>query len=225
MVLKQINLRVESGQRVGVVGRTGAGKSSLTLALFRLLEPSDGTIFIDSVDISKLGLYELRSKLTIIPQDPVLFTGNLRINLDPFDKYSDEEIWSALDLAHLKTFVTSLSEGLNYSITEGGNNLSVGQKQLVCLARALLRRSRILVLDEATAAIDVETDELIQETIRKEFKDCTIVTIAHRLNTILDYDMILVMDDGRVCEYNSPKVLLSNANSMFYGMAKDAELI
>jgi ABC-type multidrug transport system fused ATPase/permease subunit len=175
LVLKQITLRVESGQRVGVVGRTGAGKSSLTLALFRLLEPSDGTIFIDSVDISKLGLYELRSKLTIIPQDPVLFTGNSRINLDPFDKYSDEEIWSALDLVHLKTFVSSLSEGLNYSIIEGENNLSLGQKQLVCSSRALLRRSRILVLDEANAAIDIETDELIKETICKEFKDCTFV--------------------------------------------------
>jgi len=216
---------VEPGQRVGVVGRTGAGKSSLTLALFRLIEPSDGTIFIDSVDIAKLGLYELRSKLTIIPQDPVLFTGNLRVNLDPFDLYSDQEIWSALELAHLKNFVSSLSEGLNYSITEGGNNLSVGQKQLVCFARALLRRSRILVLDEATAAIDVETDELIQETIRKKIKDCTIITITHRLDTILDYDIILVMDNGTIIEYDSPKALLENCDSMFCAMAKDAELV
>lgn len=224
-MLKQIDCQIESGQRVGVVGRTGAGKSSLTLALFRLIEPSSGTISIDSVDISKIGLYELRSKLTIIPQDPVLFTGTLRVNLDPFESYSDEQIWTALELAHLKTFVSSLPQQLNHQISEGGGNLSVGQKQLVCLSRALLRRSRILVLDEATAAVDVETDDLIQETIRKEFKDCTIVTIAHRLNTILDYDMILVMDSGVIREYDSPKALLEDPDSIFYSMAKDAGLV
>ena len=224
-MLKQIDLKINSGQRVGIVGRTGAGKSSLTLALFRLIEPSSGTILIDSVDISKLGLYELRSRLTIIPQDPILFTGSLRNNLDPFEKYSDDQVWTALELAHLKTFVSSLAQQLNHPISEGGGNLSVGQKQLVCLARALLRRSRILVLDEATAAVDVETDDLIQSTIRNEFTDCTIVTIAHRLNTILDYDMIVVMDNGIVSEYDSPKALLEDSDSHFFKMAKDAGLV
>ena len=207
------------------VGRTGAGKSSLTLALFRLIEPTDGTIYIDNVDITKLGLYDLRSRLTIIPQDPVLFTGTLRLNLDPFEKYTDNEIWTALELAHLKTFVSSLESGLSHSVTEGGDNLSVGQKQLICLSRALLRKSRIIVLDEATAAVDIETDELIQLTIRKEFKDCTIVTIAHRLNTIMDYDRVLVMDNGQIAEYDTPHALLSDSKSIFYSMAKDAGII
>lgn len=155
MVLKKITLEVKSNEKVGIVGRTGAGKSSLTLALFRLVEPADGTIFIDNVDIRELGLYDLRSRLTIIPQDPVLFTGTLRLNLDPFDQYSDTEIWRALESSHLKSFVDTLEKGLSHEISEGGENLSVGQKQLVCLARALLRKSKILVLDEATAGMIV----------------------------------------------------------------------
>ena len=207
------------------VGRTGAGKSSLTLALFRIVEPVDGTIIIDNIDITKLGLYDLRSRLTIIPQDPVLFTGTLRLNLDPFNVHSDEEIWSSLELAHLKQFVSSLDDGLNHSISEGGENLSVGQKQLVCLARALLKDSRIIVLDEATAAVDIETDELIQETIRKQFTNCTIITIAHRLNTVIDYDKIMVLSKGQIIEYDLPQNLLQNQNSVFHSMAKDAKLI
>ena len=207
------------------MGRTGAGKSSLTLALFRIVEPVDGTIIIDNIDITKLGLYDLRSRLTIIPQDPVLFTGTLRLNLDPFNVHSDEEIWSSLELAHLKQFVSSLDDGLNHSISEGGENLSVGQKQLVCLARALLKDSRIIVLDEATAAVDIETDELIQETIRKQFTNCTIITIAHRLNTVIDYDKIMVLSKGQIIEYDLPQNLLQNQNSVFHSMAKDAKLI
>jgi ATP-binding cassette subfamily C (CFTR/MRP) protein 1 len=223
--LKEISFNVNPGERVGVVGRTGAGKSSLTLALFRIIEAVKGSIYIDGIEISKLGLYDLRSRLTIIPQDPVLFTGTLRLNLDPFEKHSDQEIWQSLELAHLKAFVSSLEAGLSHNVSEGGDNLSVGQKQLICLARALLRKSKVIVLDEATAAVDIETDELIQTTIRKEFNDCTIITIAHRLNTILDYDRVLVMDRGEVAEYDSPQAFLKNTNSIFYSMAKDAGLV
>ena len=222
LVLKKISFEIRGGHRVGVVGRTGAGKSSLTLALFRLIEPVDGHIYIDGLDISQLGLYDLRSRITIIPQDPVLFTGTLRLNLDPFEKHTDADLWTALELAHLKPFIESLEEGLSHPVSEGGDNLSVGQKQLICLARALLRKSKVIVLDEATAAVDIETDELIQKTIRQEFNDCTIVTIAHRLNTILDYDRVLVMSRGEIAEYDSPSVLLNDNKSIFYSMAKDS---
>ncbi|OTF83112.1 hypothetical protein BLA29_009229, partial [Euroglyphus maynei] len=195
LVLKNITAIIEPSEKIGIVGRTGAGKSSLTLALFRLIEPANGCIRIDGIDISKIGLHQLRNRLTIIPQDPVLFSGTLRTNLDPFSDFTDDQIWRCLELAHLKQFTLSLDGQLEYEISESGSNLSVGQRQLVCLARALLRKTKILVLDEATAAVDMETDSLIQQTIRKSFMDCTILTIAHRLNTIMDSDRILVLDD------------------------------
>uniref|UniRef100_A0A8B9S070 ABC-type glutathione-S-conjugate transporter n=1 Tax=Accipiter nisus TaxID=211598 RepID=A0A8B9S070_9AVES len=221
LVLQGITCNIGSTEKVGVVGRTGAGKSSLTNCLFRVLEAAGGTIIIDEVDIATIGLHDLRQNLTIIPQDPVLFSGTLRMNLDPFDQYTDEEVWKALELAHLKTYVQDLPEGLLHLVSEAGENLSVGQRQLVCLARALLRKAKILILDEATAAVDLETDHLIQTTIRSEFADCTVLTIAHRLHTIMDSNRVMVLQAGRIVEYDSPEELLKK-HGVFSAMAKDA---
>ncbi|KAG1670803.1 Multidrug resistance-associated protein 1 [Nymphon striatum] len=222
LVLKGISFQTKPGEKIGVCGRTGAGKSSLTLALFRIIEATSGDIILDTVNISKIGLHDLRSRLTIIPQDPILFTGNLRFNLDPLKEHTDDEIWHALELSHLKNFVLSLDGCLDSTVSEGGGNISVGQRQLVCLARALLRQTKVLILDEATAAVDLQTDDFIQETIRKQFHDCTIITIAHRLNTIMDSSRILVLSDGEIVESNTPSALLENKDSIFYGMVKDA---
>ncbi|XP_029933185.1 canalicular multispecific organic anion transporter 2 isoform X1 [Myripristis murdjan] len=223
LVLKNLTLSVKGGEKIGIVGRTGAGKSSMTLCLFRLLEAAGGEITIDEVKIADIGLHDLRSKLTIIPQEPVLFSGTLRMNLDPFERYSDEEVWKALEHSHLHKFVSSQSAKLELECSEGGENLSVGQRQLVCLARALLRKTRILILDEATAAIDLETDDLIQSTIRTQFEDCTVFTIAHRLNTIMDYTRVLVLDKGQIAEFDTPANLITK-RGIFYNMAKDAGL-
>ncbi|XP_004685060.1 PREDICTED: canalicular multispecific organic anion transporter 2 [Condylura cristata] len=223
LVLKDLTLQVHGGEKVGIVGRTGAGKSSMTLCLFRILEAAEGEILIDGLNVASIGLHDLRSQLTIIPQDPVLFSGTLRMNLDPFGKYSEEDIWQALELSHLRDFVSSQPAGLDFQCSEGGENLSIGQRQLVCLARALLRKSRILVLDEATAAIDLETDNLIQANIRTQFAACTVLTIAHRLHTIMDYTRVLVLDKGLVAEFDSPTNLIA-AKGIFYGMARDAGL-
>ena len=225
LVLDSVSFEVKGGERVGIVGRTGAGKSSLTMALFRLIEPSSGKILIDGVDISTLGLHDLRSQIIIIPQDPVLFSGSLRMNLDPFNDCTDEQIWSALKLSHLYDFINGLNEGISFLISEGGENLSVGQRQLVCLARALLKKSKILVLDEATAAVDPETDELIQNTIRSEFRDCTILTIAHRINTIIDYDRIIVLDKGKLTEFDTIPSLLQDKQGIFHSLVQEAGLI
>ncbi|XP_063922502.1 multidrug resistance-associated protein 1 isoform X5 [Zophobas morio] len=224
LVLKGVNFSIQGGEKVGIVGRTGAGKSSLTLALFRIIEAAEGEILIDGVNIAGLGLHTLRSRLTIIPQDAVLFSGSLRMNLDPFDKHTDEEVWTALEHAHLKSFVKGLTAGLYHEVSEGGENLSVGQRQLICLSRALLRKTKVLVLDEATAAVDLETDDLIQRTIRSEFKDCTVLTIAHRLNTIMDSDRVIVLDQGKIVEFDSPPNLLKQHQSVFHSMCKDAGL-
>uniref|UniRef100_A0A3B1IRS1 ATP binding cassette subfamily C member 3 n=1 Tax=Astyanax mexicanus TaxID=7994 RepID=A0A3B1IRS1_ASTMX len=223
LVLRNISLRVKGGEKIGIVGRTGAGKSSMTLCLFRLLEAAGGEITIDGVKIKEIGLHDLRSKLTIIPQEPVLFSGTLRMNLDPFEKYSDDDMWNALTLSHLHKFVSNQPAKLALECSEGGENLSVGQRQLICLARALLRKTRILILDEATAAIDLETDDLIQSTIRTQFEDCTVFTIAHRLNTIMDYTRILVLDKGQIAEFDTPVNLIAQ-KGIFYSMAKDAGL-
>lgn len=224
LVLKGISMEIQGQEKIGICGRTGAGKSSFTLALFRILEADSGEIRIDGQDISKIGLHALRSRITIIPQDPVLFTGDLRFNLDPTGLHSDSSLWSALEHAHLKSHISSLKDGLDHEINEGGENFSVGQRQLICLARALLRKTKILIMDEATAAVDLATDDLIQATIRREFKDCTVITIAHRLNTIMDCDRIAVFNQGEVAEYAPPRDLLSIDNSALSLMAKDAGL-
>ncbi|XP_055588089.1 ATP-binding cassette sub-family C member 4-like [Uranotaenia lowii] len=206
-VLKDLSFVIQSNEKIGVVGRTGAGKSSLIQALFRLA-PFEGAIEIDDIDTKTLGLKDLRSKISIIPQDPILFSGTLRSNLDPFEEKSDEELWNALEQVELKESVSSLAGGLECKMSDGGSNFSMGQRQLVCLARAILRNNKILVLDEATANVDPETDKLIQNTIRQKFSDCTVLTIAHRLHTVMDSDRVLVMDAGRVVEFGHPHELL-----------------
>uniref|UniRef100_A0A8C0EKF6 MRP1 protein n=1 Tax=Bubo bubo TaxID=30461 RepID=A0A8C0EKF6_BUBBB len=208
LALNDVSFQTQSKEKVGIVGRTGAGKSTLTNCLFRVLEGSEGKIIIDGIDISTIGLHDLRGNLNIIPQDPVLFSGTLQSNLDPLGKHSDLELWEVLELCDLKDFVQSLSKKLLHEISEGGENLSVGQRQLVCLARALLRKTKILVLDEATASVDMETDNLVQSTIKREFHNCTVLTIAHRLHTVMDSERVLVLDAGRILEYDTPHNLL-----------------
>ncbi|KAF9931985.1 Multidrug resistance-associated protein 1 [Linnemannia zychae] len=260
LVLRNITLDILPTQKIGIVGRTGAGKSSLTLALFRIIEaagstpstssPSSslldntgssatvhiesdnesgyegvetkGSIEIDGMDIATIGLEDLRKHLAIIPQDPTLFAGTIRENLDPFQELNDSQIWEALERSYLKHTISCLPGGLYFQLTQNGENFSVGQRSLMCLARALLRQSKILVLDEATAAVDVETDELIQKTIRTEFADRTVLTIAHRIKTVMDSDKILVLDHGCVKEFDSPGVLLQNKKSLFYKLAEQA---
>lgn len=226
LVLKDINLDIKPKEKIGVVGRTGAGKSSLTLALFRIIEAVQGHIEIDDVDTSLIGLLDLRKRLAIIPQDAALFDMSVRENLDPAGVRDDTELWGVLELSHLKEHVSKMEGKLDAKINEGGTNLSAGQRQLMCLARALLTPSNILVLDEATAAVDVETDAVLQKTIREEFRDKTMITIAHRINTILDSDRIIVLDAGRVAEFDTPAALLAKGtNSLFHGLVKEAGLL
>ncbi|KAF2672384.1 ABC transporter family protein [Microthyrium microscopicum] len=225
LVLKNIALSIKSQEKIGVVGRTGAGKSSLTLSLFRIVEAAEGGIDIDGIDTSTIGLADLRSKLAIIPQDAALFEGTIRDNLDPKHSKSDEELWDALAHARLADHVSKMTNGLDAAVLEGGSNLSQGQKQLVSLARALLTSSSILVLDEATAAVDVETDALLQDTLRSDmFANRTIITIAHRINTIIDCDRIVVLNRGEVKEFGSPHELIASRR-LFFELAKEAGLV
>ncbi|KFA76189.1 hypothetical protein S40288_07267 [Stachybotrys chartarum IBT 40288] len=239
-VLKGLTFSIGNNERIGVVGRTGAGKSSLTLALFRFLEASSGTVFIDGQDISKINLYSLRSRLAIIPQDPVLFSGTIRSNLDPFDERTDEELRESLSRVHLadshpsspptepastatSTIApknTNIFGDLTSGVSESGGNLSQGQRQLLCLARAIVSRPKIMVLDEATSAVDMATDTLIQRSIREQFTDSTLIVIAHRLSTIADFDRILVLSEGTVAEFGTPKELWEKEGGLFRDMCE-----
>ncbi|KAJ3698578.1 hypothetical protein LUZ61_002283 [Rhynchospora tenuis] len=219
-VLHGISFRIEGSEKVGIVGRTGAGKSSMLNALFRIVEVEKGSILIDDCDISKFGLWDLRKVLGIIPQSPVLFSGSVRFNLDPFGEHNDADLWESLERAHLKDAIRRNPLGLDAEVSESGENFSVGQRQLLSLARALLRRAKILVLDEATAAVDVRTDALIQRTIREEFKSCTMLIIAHRLNTVIDCDRLLLLSAGKVLEFDTPETLLSTQDSAFSKMVQ-----
>ena len=257
-VLKGISFDVAKNERIGVVGRTGAGKSSLTMALFRFLEAREGSIHVDGLNIADLKLHDLRSRLAIIPQDPVLFSGTVRSNLDAFNDHTDAELIDALERVHLissntatpatpiKTssstaptlnvtaesspvsgFITPVNPSnpsirLNTKISEGGLNLSQGQRQLLCLARAIVSRPKIMVLDEATSAVDMETDALIQRSIREEFGDATLIVIAHRLSTIADFDRILVLGEGKVKEYDRPAKLMEVQDGVFRSMVEES---
>ncbi|KAF5844535.1 hypothetical protein GGP41_007571 [Bipolaris sorokiniana] len=225
LVLKNVNLSIKPKEKIGVVGRTGAGKSSLTLALFRIIEPTEGFVSIDNLNTSTIGLLDLRRRLAIIPQDAALFEGTVRDNLDPGHVHDDTELWSVLEHARLKDHIASMPGKLDATVNEGGSNFSAGQRQLVSLARALLTPSNILVLDEATAAVDVETDAMLQSTLRAPmFSNRTIITIAHRINTILDSDRIIVLDKGEVKEFDSPAELVKS-KGLFYELVKEAGLL
>ena len=211
--LTNFSLRIPAGEKVGIIGRTGAGKSSLFNALCRMNEVSEGCIFIDGVDISKLHLYAHRKRLSVIPQDPVLFSGTLRYNLDPFDEFSCEEIWTAVNSCHLQEMVGRLPDQLMSRVEEDGRNFSTGERQLLCLARAILRKNRIILIDEATANVDLHTDLLIQQAIRTNFSECTVLTIAHRIETIIDSHRIVVLNKGGLIEFDMPLFMLEKENS------------
>ncbi|KAF7458125.1 ABC transporter [Cryptosporidium felis] len=219
LVLNSISCNIRPGEKVGVVGRTGAGKSSIFISILRLVEAEKGCIKIDDIDIFSIGTFDLRSRISVIPQDPIIFSGTIRFNLDPLQQYSDQEILQALRSSHLESYVSSgLPQGLDTVLDSGGQILSVGQKQLLCLARALLRRSKVVLLDEATSSVDSHTDSLIQETIRSEFSNSTILAVAHRVQTVIDYDKIMVLDSGNIVEFDDPNVLLSKSDSIFYSL-------
>ncbi|GEQ68088.1 hypothetical protein JCM33374_g1754 [Metschnikowia sp. JCM 33374] len=238
LVLKNLNMDIKPMEKIGVCGRTGAGKSSIMAALYRLSELDTGKIEIDGVDISKLGLHSLRSKLSIIPQDPVLFKGTIRKNLDPFGESSEDDLWTALVRAGLiesnKVSMVRTQDQqsdnlhkfhLNREVEDDGANFSLGERQLISFARALVRGSKILILDEATSSVDYETDSKIQSTIVREFKDCTILCIAHRLKTILNYDRILVLDKGEIKEFDTPWNLFNSRNSIFQQMCQKSNIV
>ena len=221
LVLKKLSFSIQGGEKIGVVGRTGSGKSSLMNALLRIveIEADGGKILIDGVDTSTLGTSTLRSGISIIPQEAVLFANTIRYNVDPFREKTDDEIWVALEKVQLAGVIAAMAAGLETQVAEGGENFSQGQRQLLCIARSLLRKPRVLIMDEATASIDNTTDADIQSMIRENFADATVLTIAHRLHTIADADRILVLDDGKLAEFDSPSVLLA-ADGIYASMMR-----
>ncbi|KAL1070302.1 hypothetical protein V6Z11_D11G013700 [Gossypium hirsutum] len=221
LVLRGISCTFQGGHKIGIVGRTGSGKTTLISALFRLVEPAAGKIVVDGIDISTIGLHDLRSRFGIIPQDPTLFNGTVRYNLDPLSQHTDQEIWEVLDKCQLREAVQEKEEGLYSLVVEDGSNWSMGQRQLFCLGRALLRRSRVLVLDEATASIDNATDLILQRTICAEFADCTVITVAHRIPTVMDCTMVLAISDGKLIEYDEPTKLMEREGSLFGQLVKE----
>ncbi|XDV24944.1 hypothetical protein PO909_028962 [Leuciscus waleckii] len=219
-VLKHVNAHINPGQKVGICGRTGSGKSSLSLAFFNMVDVFEGKIVIDGIDICKLPLQTLRSRMSIILQDPVLFSGSIRLNLDPECTCTDDRLWEALEIAQLKNMVKALPGGLDAVVTEGGENFSVGQRQLFCLARAFVRKSSILIMDEATASIDMATENILQKVVMTAFADRTVVTIAHRVHTILTADLVIVMKRGSIMEYGKPEILMEQEDSLFASFVK-----
>ncbi|KAJ2718157.1 hypothetical protein GGI07_005868 [Coemansia sp. Benny D115] len=244
LVLKGLSFSTRANEKIGIVGCTGAGKSSLTYALMRMVEAEGGRLVIDGIDVSTIGLNDLRSKISIIPQDPVLFEGTIRDNLDPAGEYSDDEVWEAINRVKIaglldkptREFVDDPNDtdsesgpwvegvGLDKWVDANGINFSVGQRQLLNLCRALLWKRKIVVLDEATANVDSETDQTMQKVIREAFKDCTVLTIAHRLNTIMDSDRVMVIDQGEVAEFDTPENLLANRDSHFTKLVESMKL-
>ncbi|KAF8955314.1 P-loop containing nucleoside triphosphate hydrolase protein [Flammula alnicola] len=230
-ILHHLNFEINPGEKVGILGRTGSGKSTLALSFFRFVEAAQGRILIDGIDTSKIGLTDLRSRLTIVPQDPTILSGSLRSTLDVFDEYQDPELYEALRRVHLipsedtpaeaaDTVNANVFRDLDSKVSEGGDNFSTGEKQLLCMARAILKRSKVLVMDEATASVDYATDELIGKTIRQEFATNTILTIAHRLRTVIDYDRVMILEQGSIIEFDRPAILLNNEASKFYALCK-----
>jgi ATP-binding cassette subfamily C (CFTR/MRP) protein 1 len=221
LVLKGVSFAVEPGEHIGIVGRTGSGKSSLLLAFFRMVELESGDIVVDGHSLSSLGVSVVRQAFSMIPQDPFMFSGSVRRNLDPLDRYSDADVWKAIERVELKPVISGMDKKLDSVVADGGSNFSQGQRQLFCLARALLKRTRILMMDEATASVDLDTDVLIQKVVRTEFAETTVLTIAHRLNTIMDSDKVLVMDGGHAVEYDVPYALLKNPDGHFTNLVNN----
>ena len=203
-ILRDISFTIAPGEKVGIAGRTGAGKSSIVAALCRMPQPT-GDVIVDDVNLNSINIQSCRRAISVITQNPVLFTGSLRMNLDPFEQHGDTKTWQALQESRLKTVIETLPNQLSEEIRECGENFSVGERQLLCLARALLKKGKIIVLDEATANVDYKTDQLIQETIRTKCKDCTVIAIAHRLNTVIDYDRVLVVENGEIVGNDKPE--------------------
>jgi len=221
-VIDNLSVSINSGEKVGVVGRKGSGKSTFFLSLLRIIEPTHGSIFIDGVDISQVGLDDLRNKITAIPQDPMLFKGTLRENLDLLKRYSDEQLWESLEKVCLKSKFES-ENGLDTAIKDNGENLSAGEKQLLCIGRAILAQSKIILIDEATSNIDPKTEQTILDTINNSFKDCTVITVAHRLKTIINSDRVMVMGEGQLLEFEKPDSLIKDEKSAFHKLWMEYE--